>query len=455
VLRVARAGGPFRVLAYPRLDSVVWSSSDPGPAIGRVLSFDEEAGLLSFVDAKGVPGRVDFRLDNISIATRTRLTNIESVDGATIYGLTKEGSLLRTTPSGDWSFKPPRPARAEIPLTDGSLVLVASKEKEALVWRLHPTDTKILDSAEVPGAARASWAQAGDRLYFAVEHNLVGVRTRDLQPLNVIELDGHPHALVATPSADRLFALSDSSHQVDVIDRYREKVSEHIDLPGLAKELRIDPLGRYLLVRAADADSVWVIAIGTDKLVGTARSAWREDLPFVAPDGSIALADGADVVFVDGETLHQKQRVAQGASDYWYAFAWSGFRPRASSLDQPVRFPGDSADSVARAAAAAAESTAITTQPPPPANDTTPSTPATPLVAKGWMVSFFALLDEQKARDLAPTIKVHNETARVVAYARDGQTIYRVVLGPYPTKDDADRVGRDSRQNYWVYEATP
>jgi cell division protein FtsN len=71
------------------------------------------------------------------------------------------------------------------------------------------------------------------------------------------------------------------------------------------------------------------------------------------------------------------------------------------------------------------------------------------------MVSFFALLDEQKARDLAQTIKVHNENARVLAYTRDGQTIYRVVLGPYATKDDADRVGRDSRQSYWVYEATP
>jgi hypothetical protein len=70
-MRAPRAGGPIRVLAYPRLDSIVWSSSDPAPAIGRVLSFDEEAGLLSFVDSKGVPGRVDFRLDNVSIATRT------------------------------------------------------------------------------------------------------------------------------------------------------------------------------------------------------------------------------------------------------------------------------------------------------------------------------------------------------------------------------------------------
>lgn len=452
-MRLPRTGGQLRVYAYPKLDSVVWTATDPAPAIARVLAFDEESGLLSFVDTKGVPGWVDFRLDNISSATKTRLTDVASVDGATIYGLTKDGSLLRTTPSGDWTFKPPRPARAEIPLVDGSLVLVGAKEKSALVWRLHPTDTKILDSADVPEAARAAWAQAGDRLYFAVEHNLVGVRTRDLQPLNVIELDGHPRAVVATPSADRLFALSDSSHQVDVIDRYREKVSEQIDLPGLARELRIDPIGRYLLVRAAAGDSVWVIDIGTDKLLGALRSEWREDLPFVAPDGAIGIADGADVVFVHGATLREKQRVAHGASDFWYGFAWTGFRPRASSLDQPVRFPGDSADSVARAAAAA-ESTA-TAAASPPVPQPRDSTPAAPLAAKGWMVSFFALLDEEKAKSLAQTIKVHNESARVLAYSRDGQTIYRVVLGPYPTRDEAEGVGRDSRQNYWVYEATP
>jgi len=399
------------------------------------------------VDAKGVPARVDFRLDNVGVATRTRLTGVSSVDGATIYGLTKDGSLLRSTPSGDWTFKAPRPARAAIPLSDGSLLLVASKEHAAIVWRLRPPDTKILDSAEVPGAARAAWGLAGDRLYFTVEHNLVGVRTRDLRPLNVIELDGHARALVATPSGDRLFALSDSSHQVDVIDRYREKVSEHVELPGIAEDLRIDPLGRYLLVRSASRDSAWVVDVGTDRLIGGVRTVWRDDLPFVAVDGAIALAQGNDIVFVDGATLRERRKVEHGSSDYWYSFAWSGFRPRAAALDQPVRFPGaDSADSATRATL-----------------DTTPAVaPATPhdsapthIVPKGWIVQFAALLNEQQARELAATIHVGNETSRVQPTPLEGQTIYRVVLGPFPTKDEAERVGRDSKLKYFVYEATP
>src|SRR5947209_6024045 len=137
-MRLPRAGGPLRVLAYPRLDSVVWSASDPAPAISRVLAFDEEGGLLSFVDAKGIPARVDFHLDNVSIATRTRLSDVSSVDGATIYGLTKDGTLLRSTPSGDWTFKPPRPARAAVPLSDGTVLLIGGREKSAIVWRMRP-----------------------------------------------------------------------------------------------------------------------------------------------------------------------------------------------------------------------------------------------------------------------------------------------------------------------------
>jgi len=73
----------------------------------------------------------------------------------------------------------------------------------------------------------------------------------------------------------------------------------------------------------------------------------------------------------------------------------------------------------------------------------------------GFTVSFAALLSGDKARELAGRIHVGNETARVVTVMREGQPVYRVVLGPYPTRDEADRVGRESRQSYWIYEGGP
>ena len=34
-------------------------------------------------------------------------------------------------------------------------------------------------------------------------------------------------------------------------------------------------------------------------------------------------------------------------------------------------------------------------------------------------------------------------------------TVYRVILGPYPTRLDAERVGRESRESFWVYQGNP
>jgi cell division septation protein DedD len=73
----------------------------------------------------------------------------------------------------------------------------------------------------------------------------------------------------------------------------------------------------------------------------------------------------------------------------------------------------------------------------------------------GYTVSFAALLVADKARELAASIRVGNENARVVTGVRDGSTIYRVVLGPYPTREEAERIGRESKQSYWIYEGGP
>jgi len=73
----------------------------------------------------------------------------------------------------------------------------------------------------------------------------------------------------------------------------------------------------------------------------------------------------------------------------------------------------------------------------------------------GFTVSFAALLVADKARELASQIRVGSENARVVTAVRDGSTIYRVVLGPYTTREEAERVGRESKQSYWIYEGGP
>jgi cell division protein FtsN len=64
-------------------------------------------------------------------------------------------------------------------------------------------------------------------------------------------------------------------------------------------------------------------------------------------------------------------------------------------------------------------------------------------------------VSEAPALKRASAISVEGQQARVVVGQTNGTAVYRVVLGPYPTKADAERIGRASRESFWVYEGNP
>ena len=447
VLRIVRSGGTARVFSYPGLDSVVWSGSG-ALAPERVLAFDEDAGTVAYVDTRGFPARIDFRQDGTGVVSKAKLSTVSSVDGSSIYAITADGSVVRFSGSGTWKWKSPLTARALFPQPDGSLLVLAERKGGSVLWRLRPPEMTIADSVEVPRVDRTLRTQVSDRLYLGADKDLIGVRTRTMERGATISFDEPIEQLAATPSGDRIFVLTKNATAIQVVDRYQEKVSGTIELGRAASELRMDPLGRDLLVHVRGTDSALVIALGTSKLVGAVPSKWRNDLPFVGPDGAIVTAQGSDVIVVDGSTLRPTTRVRDGAADFWYAFRWTGFRPRDAALDQPVSFP------VAVDTTTHNDSTGDTTRVASPVPSAAPADSA-PRRAAGYTVSFAALLVADKARELADKIHVGNETARVAVSSRDGQAIYRVVLGPYSTREAADRVGRESGQSYWVYEGGP
>ena len=450
VLRIARTGGVARVFSYPKVDSAIWSTAGV-PAPARVLAFDEEAGAVAYIDTKGAPARIDFRQGVATTVTKAKVASLASWDGSNIYGVMPDGYIERFGPSGTWRWKPRLPARALFPQRDGTLLVLAQHGDSSIVWRLRPPLMRIADSVSVSRVSRALRTQVGDRLYLGSGRELTGVRTRTMQRTSSIRFDADIEQLEATPSGDRLFVVTKGATSVAIVDRYREAVSGHVDLGRPAADLRVDPLGRYLLARPEGTDSAQVIALGTNRVIGTVASAWREDLPFVGPDGSIALAQGADVILVDGETLRPKSRLKDGTADFWYPFRWTGFRKRDARLDTPAAFTDARTDSMRRADSTAADTVGAL---PKPGAVTVPPRD-TVRRGTGFTVSFAALLAADKARDLAAQIHVGNESARVVTSSRDGSVIYRVVMGPYPTRDEADRVGRESRLSYWVYEGGP
>ena len=468
LIRLPRKGGTVRAYLYPRLDSAVWTGHTT--SVDRVLGFDPEGGALAIIDAKGEPARVDLRLGESAISTRSKLTSLTAPYGTDIYGVDDAGTVVRLTRSEDWKFTPPYPARAVFPQSDGSIVIDAQHGNDAVLWLMHPPDTRLRDTVTLPITMRSVHAQVGDRVYVATDTALVGVRGRDLSEVPAIRVRGHIVALAPTPSGDRIYVATSGDSSLAVVDRYTDKVATTIQLPGEISDLRMDGLGRYVIVRPARGDSAWVIAVATNHVVGSVRTKWTEDLPATAPDGAIALNSGRDVIFVDGETLQAVRTIAGGASDFWYFTFWNGFRPRAAGMDQPVSFAtadtaaSDSAQLAPDSTQAAKTDTASVPRPAPPVaaapqparpQPTLPAPAPTASAAGPFTVSFAALLNEAKAHALADSISVSGTRARVVPSQRAGTTIYRVVLGPYPNRAAAEQIGRDSKRSYWVFPGQP
>jgi cell division septation protein DedD len=298
----------------------------------------------------------------------------------------------------------------------------------------------------------------GDRLYLAFGADVVALNTATFDETARVRFDGPVTSLETTPSGDRVFVATEHSSDVAILDRYSGERTEAIQLPGEVKELRMDPLGRLLLARPDTGDSVWVINLGTNVVTATLPTAWRADLPGVAHDGTVASVEGDDVHFTVPGQPKPRMIIRDGASEIWHFVFWNGFRPRASGLDQPVVFPVDTAyfapaaaDSLLNPTPQLVDSQAMRAPQVIPADTTSRVPPARTV----WSVQVAAVLSEERAREIARTIRVDGVQPRVTVSDVDGARVYRVVLGPFPTRVEADRVGRQSGRDYWVFEGPP
>jgi hypothetical protein len=470
LLRVPSAGGIVRAHRVGS-DSVLWSARARVAPLAAALGFDDFQGALLLQERTGKIAIVDLRLGTVETISEERLGDDAVAEGAAVFGLVNRGSALRLTAVGPWNWRVPGGANKLIPNPDGSLMLLSDVQNGTMLRRLIPPETNVVDSTIIPSVRLAARTPIGDRVYFATDSGLIAVLARDLSRVLTLNIRDSVVALVSTPSGDRVFVATPDD-RLRIIDRYAEEERGSVELPGPATDLRMDADGNYLLARAHGVDSVYVISIGTARVVNTIATRWRADLPVVAPEGRILLADGGDAVLIDAESGRVRLRYQDGASELWTLVRWNGFRPRAVGLDRPVQFEEYAADSAAADSALAAMVAARygdlsgvaraaplpTPAPATPAPNTQVEPPQRPRDAatRGtWTVSFATLLDEARARSLADSIVVGGRRARMVVGSRDGVTVYRVLLGPFDSREQAERAGMTSRLSYWVFEGAP
>src|SRR5262249_17817405 len=145
-----------------------------------------------------------------------------------------------------------------------------------------------------------------------------------------------------------------------------------------------------------------------------------------------------------------------GAKDYWIPIRWNGFRPRAANLDAPVTFSGvqrDTTDTIGKVIENSKHDSTLN----PSASHAIVDT-AHGNIGRGgpeFVGQFAAVLSAEAAKSAAAALAGPGRNPRVVETKREGTTIYKVVMGPFSTHEQADAAGRAAGRPYWVYQGTP
>lgn len=459
LLRLAADGGTVRAHRAGD-DSTLWTSNGRAPAVERLVGFDEFLGLLLLREPTGHISAVDLRLGSVERLGEERVPATLVSEGSSVFSLDSAGRVLRLTPSGTMNWQMPG-TTAVVPTPDGSLLVLTTADGRSHVRRIVPPENRTLDSATIAPVRLTARTMAGDRLWAITDDGLTSLRTRDLSQAFDLRIRDSIVALALTPSGDRVFVATDED-ELRIVDRYAEAERGDVNLPGRVSDLRMDPDGHYLLAKAAEFDSVYVISIGTARVVSTLPSQWRHDLPLVTPDGRVLAVIGDDAVLVDAESTRERMRYRGGAADRWMLVRWNGFRPRAAGLDRPVEFEEYAADSAAADSALTAMiygrygDLGSVGRAEPMEPGTAGAAPSAGSEGRGvWTVSFATMMTEDRAKGMADSITVDGRRARVVPGNRDGVPVWRVLLGPFDTRQAAERAGMASRMSYWVFEGAP
>lgn len=432
IVRLARTGGKARVYSLPSLEDADWQSNGPLPAIDTMVGVDYEQHLVFALDRK----RNVFALDLASGRTRVYLSQVRvaalgpdmslyAVDTASgVVQLTRRSPVqlagrLRALPTGMFGT------------LSGELLAV----ERGAVSMLGTSAARTLPVP--PGIVTATFW--GDLIAVATDTGVVIIDPQRKRATSTVAGAGHPRALLFSPSGHRLY-VTGTDAEVVVIDRFARTVQRRIALPGPARALRSDFFGNWLLVQPASGDSVWIVDLNSDRVVSKVAAEWGSDLPALAGASELVVRRGKDVVGLElrGGDAHETGRVAGGAADLWVPVVWSPATPEAA-----VEIAADTAriTSTPPRSPGADTSTAPATAVPGAARED--SGAAAPEIARGSALYLQVTSSRNPtwANDLAAKLRVAGLTPTVLKPA-GAEESYRVVIGPFKTRDEADEAGR-------------
>ena len=410
VLRMPRDGGTARLYRVPSLEPSAWKLEDKLPQLQRTLGADPEQGFVFLLDKK----RNVVALD---LETRRLRQSLEQVRHATVgpdgalYAVDTASAVIRMVRRTPIRFRAKlQGSPSELHGTMGGMLVARLAGKQPRLEVLGSDRPPV--SFEVP-AGQEALSFWGDLVAIAADSAVVIYETEgdsdgDRDRVS-IPVSGGAKAVMFSPSGHRIY-VARASEGLLILDRASGQELQEIDLPGPAVGLGGDLFGQWVLVRPAAGDSAWVIDVGKGGFIGTVDVEWDDDLPAVVSPNTLLTRRGKDVVAVDlgAKGFPVRARVEGGAGDTWLPLGWH------PPEEENVPVNADSADLAAADSAARAAKVYLQV-----------SSSQNPV----W------------AEELSQRLRAAGLPAAVLKPARSDEA-YRVVLGPYATREQAEETGR-------------
>ena len=405
-LRIPSGGGIARLYRMPFLEPSSWATEDKLPAVERPIGADPEQGLVYVLDGKQNVVALD-------LETRRVRTSLEQIryaavgpDGA-LYAVDTGSTVIQLVRRSPVRFRSKlQGTPAELHGTMSGAVL-ARLTGPAPVLETLGSDQAPVSTTLASGPLATSLY--GDLVAVAADTSVVVYAPQGkTRPLS-LPVSGHARAALFSPSGHRIYVAQDQ-HRLLIFDRFSGTQLGTIDLPGGARALRGDQYGQWLMVRPDSGDSAWVIDVGRGRHAATVATKWAADLPAIAAPNTLLARRDKDVIARDlGKSgLPETGRVADAADDFWMVIGW---RP---AQDVETVVATDSS------AAAAADSEAA---------------------APSVYLQVSSSQNPSWANELSEKLKAAGLPASVLPPKRSDEA-FRVVLGPYASRDQAEETGR-------------
>lgn len=410
--RFPQRGGNRTILyRLPDLDEVAWRFESGPAAIARTVGFasDEDLVYALTVDRQLVA------LDLTSGRARVIDTSVAIAqigpEGGT-FTVRGDGSIARinrraVSVLAD-SFSAP-PERLWVGVRS-RLVAVVTADSGRRLEAVFGGQPRVRQSIPAGPVAVDDW---GDLAAVGTDSGLVvvdpsGQAARRFQPIA-----GGVRLVGFSPSAHRIYAVTATDSLLE-LDRFELTTVSALALPGAAGALRMDPMGRYLLIRPAAGDSIWLADAAEWRLTATLPSGWDADVPQVAPDGTILLRRRNRVATFDADSLRTLGETNDPNHDHWLLAAWD---PRRPALE------------VAR--------------------DTSRTVEEEPVAGQLIYVQVASTSNEAWAADAARNLRRAGMNALVLPPDGPAEP-YRVVLGPYPNREAAEEIRSRLQMPSWI-----